>query len=530
MIDSKTPDLKMLLKDICGIVTNPKDYFEIAAAVESLGYNDQMVKNCFGYEDVFVLSQEIFKTIQKSYISNEYSDKKNVTRSKQPELFWGAFRGIFSVLPMIISMLSGFLLNFSLWSFVDKNDSGVEKATAIAFSTILSMVIAGGFSQAFLRKAYGFVEQKSTRKIWSLYNFYFKKGLVTALYLAVLISCLAIISNIYRIENIIIFSVYFLLLTAVWLCMPILNIYKAEAVFALNLSFSIYLVFFLKSFFGINIIVSQITAMISFLIIHLMLVRGFLSLVSIIKKEKAESFSYNPRLLIDAYITVPYLIYGFLYYILIFMDRLIAWSANIKYILEPVLRMKGEYDLGMNWGIFVIIIPSIFIEVFTRIFINKIFVSSKFFSLEKEEDFKKTNVKSFSVLIIIFSAICVIGAIISLGAINYSVFKWGIALNPYYSDISRNVFYVSIIGYIFIVGGLLSNIYLLYLSQGKTLMRILMISIAINFIVGFILTRIFEAYFACIGFLAGAVAFFVLSTYYTLFVIKKLDYYLYINK
>jgi len=526
---NKTPDFELLLKEINGLVKAPRDYFELAAILESLGYSDQRIKADFGYEDIFSFSQEIFQQIQDTQSANCLNEKI-VEKTKISELFLGTLRGVFSVLPMIISMFSVFLMNFSLWSFVDKNDSGVEKATAIALATILSMVATGGFSQSFLRKAYGLYEQKFSKKLWKLYIFYFKEGLFAAVYIAALISAFVLFSDIYRIKNLIIFDVYFLLLTAVWLCMPILNIYKAEGIFVLNLGLSIYLVYFLKYYLCIDIIIAQIVAMITFVIVHFVFIKINLALISYKNENKYLSANYNPRLLFDAYITAPYFVYGILYYALIFMDRLIAWSSNIKYILEPVLRMKGEYDLGMNWGIFVIIIPAIFIEVFVRVYINKVFISSKSFSVEREDNFIKTNLKNFTALIRMFLVICIIGAIVSIGVINYTVFKWGIELNPYYSDISRNVFYVSVIGYIFIIGGLLSNIYLLYLSQGKTLVRILMISIGINFTVGFILSRIFEEYFACVGFLAGAAVFFVLSTYYTYKVIKKLDYYLYFNK
>lgn len=522
-----TPEYNILLDEISNIVKEPKDYFEIAAALESMGFTDLRARTVFNYKDIFDLAQALLKDITLSKNKVLFSENK---REGFTALFCETIRGFFSILPVLISLFSVFLINFSLWSFLDKNDTGVEKATLIASSTILSMIIAGGFSQVFLRKAYILYEQKSFKIMWNTYIQHFRTGMLWAVLLTILIDIAFISSSPYRLENLFIFNAYFLLLTAIWLCLPVLNIYKAEVIFVLNFCFSICLVYFFNHILCINIVKAQIIAMVIFVIMHFLITKTILWILAVTEENKDLAGEYRPRFLVEAYVMFPYFIYGLFYYVLIFIDRLIAWSANVTVIIEPVLRMKGEYDIGMNWGIIAIIIPVIFIESFARILVKTIILSSECPITQDNEIFTKANLKNFIMLLGAFILLCIIGGAISLGAINFTVSNWGIELNPYYNDISRNVFYTAIIGYMFIAAGLFSNIFLLYFSQGWILAKILLISTGINLLVGFVSSRIFEYYFACAGFMAGTAAFFLLSTYYACNMIKSIDFYLYNNR
>jgi len=52
-------------KEVLKMTGQPKDYFEIAATLESMGYSDRRVKNEYGFENVFELSKKIFNSINK---------------------------------------------------------------------------------------------------------------------------------------------------------------------------------------------------------------------------------------------------------------------------------------------------------------------------------------------------------------------------------------------------------------------------------------------------------------------------------
>ena len=532
MKDSKisSETLIKISEKILEVSGNPKDYLEVAATLESMGYSDQRIKNDFGYCDVFEISHEIFDLL----LNNEKSinDKESTEKDSKynvGRIILDIIRGILSVCPLIISMFSVFLINFSLWSFMDITIAGVERATSIAFATILSMIVSGGFTQAFLRNGYALIEQSYYKCLWNTYVHYFKLGMITCVAIATVASILGMFTGVYKLENILIFDFYFFLLTALWLNVQINNLIRGELLFVVNLLVSIGVVYYLKEALNMNIVYSQVLGMIFFIVINSIVLKLIFFLLVKGKKSKDAAGDYKPRLLINIYLLAPYFLYGLMYYAIIFMDRLLAWTANSRIILEPVMRMKGEYDLGMNWGILAILVPTIFIELYIKMLINNVLKAKKRYSIADQKEFQRKNVHQFLTYMIVFFIISVVGALISVGAINNIISYYNIELGPYFSNVSRDVFMLGIVGYIFIILGLLNNIYLLYFSQGKLIVKLLAISLGVNIIVGFTLSRIFDYYFAVFGFLAGAITFFVLGLYYSYNILKSMDYHLYRN-
>jgi hypothetical protein len=189
--------------------------------------------------------------------------------------------------------------------------------------------------------------------------------------------------------------------------------------------------------------------------------------------------------------------------------------------------MKGHYDLGMNWGILAVLIPTIFIEVCVKILIKYISKSKNNYLITEHSIFKKKIVFKYTIFISIFFLISSIAAVFSVIFINKTVDFYHIILGPYFSSTSTNVFIFSIIGYIFITCGLLNNIYLLYFSEGLVIVKTLLISIGVNVLFGFVLSRIFTYDFAVFGFVAGSMSFYILSLFSSYKVLRSMDYYLY---
>lgn len=519
--------LETVSQQVYKAVGKPKDYFEVAAVLESMGYTDRQVKDVSGYKDVFELSEKILDLLSCEKEKTYYGQNDQYSGYKIRNIIIDIIRGMLSVCPLLISMFSVFIINFSLWSFMDNSVTGLEKATAIAFATIMSMIVSGGFAQVFLRKGYAFCEQRRYKLMWKAYIQYLKMGIVTAFFLGVLLSGLAMFSGVYKLQNIFIFAAYLILLTAIWLNIPVTSLLKAEIFFVINMLLSMGLVYILHHILYLNIDFSQMLAMSFFIVFHSLFLRTVLYFLSKSREANQRETTYKPRLLISMFLLIPYFLYGLLYYTLVFMDRIIAWSANARVIIEPVMRIKGEYELGMNWGVLVVLIPILFIEPYVKMFINTIYRAKKEYKVIEQKKFIRKNMIRVLTYMAIFWATALIGALISIMVINSAVSWFDIKLSPYFSGISEIVFVLAIIGYLFIVAGLLNNIYLLYFSQGELIIKALAVSIAVNLVVGFTLSRMFDYYYAVVGFLTGAVTFFAASMYYTYKVLNSVDYYFY---
>jgi uncharacterized membrane protein len=89
------------------------------------------------------------------------------------------------------------------------------------------------------------------------------------------------------------------------------------------------------------------------------------------------------------------------------------------------------------------------------------------------------------------------------------------------------VFLWSLLAYTLVAITLLNSVILFTLSQPNRVLRALSLALAVNILVGFLLTRWIDYPEAVFGLLAGSIVFLVLSTREVLHTLSRLDYYLY---
>ncbi len=86
---------------------------------------------------------------------------------------------------------------------------------------------------------------------------------------------------------------------------------------------------------------------------------------------------------------------------------------------------------------------------------------------------------------------------------------------------------VALVSYAIVCCALMNCVTLFSLSQPEMAGRSVLISLVVNIVVGFLLSRWIDYYFAVFGLLAGSIVFLVTSSRKILQVFKNLDYYLY---
>jgi hypothetical protein len=102
-----------------------------------------------------------------------------------------------------------------------------------------------------------------------------------------------------------------------------------------------------------------------------------------------------------------------------------------------------------------------------------------------------------------------------------------VIIRAYLDHLAQEVFLISLPGYILLSWALFNNVFLFALSRPEHVIYNLVISLAVNVVVGFLLTRLFGHPFAAVGFTIGSFVLAVLSTITTINVIKDMDYYYY---
>lgn len=516
--------IQELLEHVMEKSINPEDKYEVAAIIESLGYNDERVQEKFGVEDVFELAVLLWDLIQQNVKQNTFVPEKKMTLLENVSSIANSFfRGLIFALPMAISVVSMLTLRFSLWSY---KYLSTELATSISIGTILSFMCVGGFTQAIARRGFFYLGQGFYNMAKRVTYYLIKMG-----YIACIIVCL-----IYLIFNLFFYNftgqmlfviiVYYLFLSSNWLSVTVMNILKREFTFTAIITLGIAIVFVLFKIFKINIILSQIIALICISIIGLLLVVYFFNKEES-KNEKGISPAL-PQMSIMLYSLLPYFGYGFLYFTFLFIDRIISWSTN-NASMPYIIWFRGDYELGLDFALLTLIFPMAIAEVIVTRFMHTMEIIQLNSWNHNSEDVHGKYMRLYRRGLIFILVSVIVSAIIMyfvVKAINSESFIF-YDENYLYNPVTYFVFIVGMIAYSILVLALTNTLLLFSLSQPTMVTKVLSYALAANFIVSFLLSRWRGYEYAVFGLLFGCSVFFIGTTYYVLKVLKNLDYYIY---
>ncbi len=516
--------LNRLVDDVIERQPYPEDVYEVAAILESMGWNDGRANRSFGSDDIFQLASDVLYAMQEKAQFTPFTPREKEDFWKELRSVVTSFiRGVFFALPMAISVLAMLTLRFSLWSY---EYLSLELATSIAIGTILSFMTIGGFTQAIARRGFTYIRQgfyNTARKV----TFYFIKiGYVVCAAIAIILIFMNIFMNIYPFRMMSVIVLYFLFLSTIWLSVTIMYILEREIMFSALLTFGIILVYILFVLFKINIILSQIIALVIVSVIGLMLVRYFFA-VEERKMEKGLEAPL-PRKSIMLYSTIPYFMYGFLYFTFLFVDRVVAWSTNDSF-MPYLIWFRGAYELGLDFALLMLIVPMGCNEILVNKFIMDIDHAQK----NNETDDISTLSDNFlrhyysrMIIITVVSFVCALLVYIVVRLIDtgfFRVLRSGFLSN----ETTHFVFIWGLLSYAILAVALMNAVTLFSMSQAEKVGRTVFISLLVNIVVGFLLSRWIDYSYAVVGLFVGSLLFMIMSTSHVSEVIRKFDYYLY---
>lgn len=514
-----------LLDEILRRRLQPEDKYEITATLESMGWNDIRAAESFGVQDVFALADDLWTVMQKKVIiarSEPLEEKKHIKYSMT--VVRSFLRGIIFSLPMALSVFSMLTLRFSLWSY---EYLSLELATSIAIGTILNFMVIGGFTQAIARRGFSYIKQgyyNIARRI----TFYFvKAGYIVCLTIAV---CMLVFNLIfeafsYRMMSVII--LYFFFLSTIWLSLTVMYILEKELTFTGLIAVGIGIVFILFKLIKLDILLSQVIALaIVASLGMLIIVYSFWRAEKTIEKGIAPSM---PRMSIIFYSILPFFTYGFIYFTFLFADRVIAWSTNDIY-MPYLIWFRGEYELGLDFGLIMLIIPMGFNEVVVNKLMSDLEISQKNIQASHTADFNRMYLWIYYKRLGIVSLISALCAIAVYCCIQLIVRNQIDFLRPdlMTGTVTNFVLVWALAGYTILVVALMNSVILFSFSQPKMVVEAVLIALAVNSFIGFLLSRRICYYYAVFGLLAGAVTFVLISSLKVIKVLKDLDYYLYV--
>jgi hypothetical protein len=242
-------------------------------------------------------------------------------------------------------------------------------------------------------------------------------------------------------------------------------------------------------------------------------------------KENGEN-AIRPMRLIVIYRNYVYFFYGTFIYVFIFLDRILAWSADIKYTKQFVFLYEKNYEIGMDLAILIFFLLAGVLEYAIASFSKFLDINQKNIMFSKTDAFNKKFYRMYwgHILLLFLSTIIATGVLYLI--ITQS---WGYesAFGEKLAMLSVRVCLIGGVGYFFLTWGMLNTLYLFTLNQPHKALRSLFIACLVNFVFGFVLSRVVNYEYSVVGMLFGSIVFMGLTLRENLKFFKKLDYYYY---
>lgn len=525
-IDPKEQAINDLLDDVLERHLQPENQYEIAALLESMGWNDSRVAETFGVVDVFELAEILWLRIQQRISFTPFSKVRRYTLIEVVrELTRNFLRGVIFALPMALSVLSMLTLRFSLWSY---ENLSVELATSIGVGTILSFITVGGFTQAIARRGFFYVIQGYYNMARRVTFYFIFLGFIVCIIVCALLYVFNLFIQVIPFDLLTVAILFYFFLNSIWLSVTVMYILKKELVFTGLLVAGIGIVYVITRIIDErNIIVAQL---ISLLIVS---IASMILVVYYFKKEEQKSEKgiapKLPKMSVTIYSTFPYFVYGFMYFAFLYVDRIMAWSTRNPGYMPFYILFRGYYELGLDFALLVLIIPMGISEVVLNKLMQDIETSQKAYWGYEAGKMNQAFVMQYWKRLGFISVISIISAVGVYFLTHYvtTQFPSDVGRILITNPITQSVFFWSLIAYVFVAIALMNTVVLFALSQPKLAIQCIFPAMAINLIVGFLCSRWWGYEFSVVGLFFGSLAFLLISTRSVLKVLRKLDFYLY---
>ncbi len=528
----KNKNIPSLINKVIDKIGNPVSKMVVLATLESFGIRNIDVHHDYGLPTLSALADYIYSDLksrdQDSLLNiNERNPRKVAVSIPVSEYQWvkaGLFAkyyplGIFHLMPVFIQVATIIIYGYSLWAYMGFN---TIQSTAVVLGVILGIVLSGGYVQIMGRQASFYWNHKEYYKAKVVSDRLMMYGIKGMLFTFLIMFLINGLTKPYPHAFVLITVIYAFLIGT--LLLAIAPFYAIGQRWVISVVIAICSVFalFLHLKTEMHVYFSQWMG----ILLSIMLSKIYLRLFFKSKIKKITENKVEPDKMMVIYKNYPYFFYGIFIYAFIFMDRIVAWSANMELSSEFPFLYEKSYEIGMDLAIIIFFMLAGVMEYAIASFTKFMDIKQKTVLLSKKNVFGKKMFKIYRHHI----------GLLLITAITAGIFLFFFVSRPWgylasfgetIDVTSTRVCIMGSVGYFFLSWGMLNALYLFTLNRPKEVLKALIISSFINFIIGFFMSRWIAFEYSVVGMLIGSFLFMILTTRYIKQYFNHLDFHYY---
>jgi hypothetical protein len=481
----------------------PLDVFDLTVRLETDGVTNSVARAQYGYSSTWDMAVAHFPL--------QMTPDETAPGPSAPSRGWTEYlRGSSFALPLLLSCAAMLIFQYSLWG----GAFTPEYATAVAIGATSSFIVSGGFVQAMARRGHFYFGCGQFRMCSGSNRQWLWWGACTITTLCLV----GILANAYFNWMPALYAgvaaVFLLCLGLFWLAVGVLYMLGENLLVSASLLVGLVAVILAHSIFRLALIPAQVVGI---LLATAFAVAAFTFRMR--PKIRRDTGRAKPLLpVVELYLAWPYFVYGLLYHLFLFCDRMLAWTAGTE-SSSLSIQFRGGYEMAMNVGLAAFILQVGWVHYALTIYQRRLKLSLSSFQTDQIGDFTQDLNSFHRRTTLWFIPVAAISTLAVYSLAIYSGFVVG--------SLIKTTAIWALLGVPFLVVGLWNTSLLFALSRPLEVIVALGSGCAANLALGYLASRIGSYQHAVLGFTAGAVLFALISSHFCVRTFRRLDYYQY---
>ena len=464
----------------------PLDVFDVAVRLETQGVTDRVAREDYRCADTLDLAGRCFPSLGTR-------EGTGHAALPAPSAFGEYLKGVAFGLPLLLCSLAMFFFRFSLWG----GDVSAEVAAAVGVGTISSFVVTGGFVQAMSRRSMFLLNAVEGRGVMAMCLRWLRWAALGLFASAAVLGVASQYFHLFPFQLLAILAGFHLALGLLWVAAGMLHALERTAMIVSACAIGLVAVVGSHVGAGMPVLPSQIAG--------ILVAAGcsFLSVRRALSGYPLAGAPHEGSPSIDAYITWPYFAFGALYYLFLFVDRLLAWTVpDLSAPLSIVFR--GDYETGLDISLVAFVLAAGAVRPGIVSFFHRVHSGLRTVRLSERAEFcARMRVAYRARLLAVVGFGCLISVAVGIGARSFGVSRNSHVMLILLGGLG------SVPG---LVTGLLNTNLLFRLSRPFDALIAIGPAVLLDLVTGYILTRIEGYPMAVVGLVAGSAVFAIVSS------------------